>query len=294
MNLIKYEIFSKVVECESLTKAGERLNLTQSAVSHAISSLEREFGLSLLMRNRSGVQLTNNGERLIQPIREILQLNEKLNQEIAAIKGIERGTVKIGTFSSVSIQWLPGIIKQFHELFPLIDIKLFDGNYHEIEASIATGISDFGFVNLPTTDTSLEVIPLQQDQMQCVLPIDHPLCNESSIRIDQIKDEPFIMPIAGCDNDIKRIFTQNHINPTIKFELEDDQAILAMVQNGLGISILPELMLSSCPHHVCIRPLEGEYHRSIGIAVKSLKDCSPAARKMIEFITSWVDRSYDY
>jgi len=288
MNLIKYEIFSKVVECESLTKAGERLNLTQSAVSHAIASLEREIGLSLLIRNRSGVQLTNNGERLIVHIREILQMKEKLNQEIAAIKGIDQGTVRVGTFSSVSIQWLPGILKQFHEQFPLIDVKLFDGNYHEIEESIAAGISDLGFVNLPTTDPMLEVIPLQQDRMMCVLPLDHPLYNHAVIRIDQIKEEPFIMPIAGCDNDIKRIFKEHHIVPSIKFELEDDQAILAMVQNGLGISILPELILSSFPHDVCIRPLEGAYYRSIGIAVKSLRDCSPAAQKLIECMTDWV------
>ncbi|WP_152393847.1 LysR family transcriptional regulator [Paenibacillus guangzhouensis] len=288
MNLIKYEIFSKVVECKSLTKAGERLNLTQSAVSHAISSLERDVGLSLLIRNRSGVQLTNNGERLIVHIREILQMNEKLNQEIAAIKGIERGTVRIGTFSSVSIQWLPGILKQFQEQFPLIDIKLVDGSYVEIEESVLAGISDLGFVNLPTTNPILEVIPLHQDRMMCVLPKDHPLHHQSTIRINQIRDEPFIMPIAGCDNDIKRIFNQHNIVPSIKFELEDDQAILAMVQSGLGISMLPELILSSLPDEVCIRPLEGAHYRSIGIAVKSLRDCSPAAQKMIECICHWV------
>ncbi|NOU91393.1 LysR family transcriptional regulator [Paenibacillus sp. LMG 31460] len=287
MNLIKYQIFSKVVEIGSLTKAGEMLNLTQSAISHAISSLELEFGLSLLIRNRSGIRLTNNGERLIQHIREILQLNEKLNQEVAAIKGVEIGTVKIGTFSSVSIQWLPHIMKLFQNQFPHIEMKLLDGNYFEIEEWIANGTADFGFVNMPTLQ-AFDVVPLQKDRMVCIMCSNHPLARQSTIRIEQMIDEPFIMPVAGCDTDVKRIFTQNKLIPKIKYELEDDHAIIAMVQNGLGLSILPEMILSQHSDNICCRPLDGEYYRSIGIATTSFKNVSPAAKKLIEFITRWV------
>jgi len=287
MNLIKYQIFCKVVETGSLTKAGEMMNLTQSAISHAITSLENEFGLSLLIRNRSGIRLTNNGERLIQYFREILQLNEKINQEVAAIKGVEIGTVRIGTFSSVSIQWLPQIMKQFQELFPHIEIKLLDGNYIEIEGWITSGIADLGFVNLPTLET-FDVVPLHKDRMVCIICSNHPLSSQASIRIEQLIDEPFIMPVAGCDTDVLRIFTHNKLIPKVKYELEDDHAIIAMVQNGLGLSILPEMILSQLPENVCYRPLEGEYYRSIGIATTSIKNTSPAAIKLIEFITRWV------
>ncbi|WP_340010624.1 LysR substrate-binding domain-containing protein [Paenibacillus sp. FSL H7-0690] len=287
MNLLKYQIFSKVVEIGSITKTGEILNLTQSAISHALSSLEAEFGLCLLIRNRSGIRLTNDGERLIPHIREILQLNEKLNQEVAALKGVEIGTVKIGTFSSVSIQWMPQIIKQFQNQFPHIEIKLLDGNYSEIEEWIADGTADLGFVNLPTRD-AFHVLPLQKDRMVCIMWQNHPLERQSTIRLEQLIDEPFIMPIAGCDTDVKRIFSQNKLTPTIKYELEDDHAIIAMVQNGLGLSILPEMILSHLPDNVCYRPLEGEYYRSIGIAAASIKNASPAAKKLIEFITQWI------
>ncbi|NOU71256.1 LysR family transcriptional regulator [Paenibacillus sp. LMG 31458] len=293
MNLIKYQIFSKVVEIGSLTKAGEMLNLTQSAISHAISSLELEFGLSLLIRNRSGIRLTNNGERLIQHIREILQLNEKLNQEVAAIKGVEIGTVKIGTFSSVSIQWLPHIMKLFQNQFPHIEMKLLDGNYLEIEEWIANGTADFGFVNMPTLQ-AFDVVPLQKDRMVCIMCSNHPLAGQSTIRIEQMIDEPFIMPVAGCDTDVKRIFTQNKLIPKIKYELEDDHAIIAMVQNGLGLSILPEMILSQLSDNICCRPLDGEYYRSICIATTSFKNVSPAAKKLIEFITRWVAHRTPY
>ncbi|MCM3630189.1 LysR substrate-binding domain-containing protein [Paenibacillus glycanilyticus] len=290
MSLDKYRIFSKVVEVGSLTKAGELLSLTQSAISHAISSLELEFGLSLLIRNRSGIRLTNNGEHLIPHIREILRVNEQLNQEIAAIKGIEAGMVKIGTFSSISIQWLPQIMKKFQNLHPQIDLKLLDGNYYEIEEWIASGAADFGFVNLPSVE-GFGVIPLHQDRMMCVLSSEHPLCHQQAIRLEQVKAEPFIMPVAGCDTDINRIFTANKLKPNIKFELEDDHAIIAMVQSNLGISILPEMILSQLPGNVITRPLEGEYYRSIGIAAASFKTVSPAAKKLMAFIEEWFAQS---
>lgn len=118
--MFKYKIFLCVVEMGSFTKAGEVLNLTQSAISHAISGLEHELGLTLLIRGRSGIRLTNNGERLMKRFREIVQMDEKLYQEVALIKGLEIGTVKIGTFSSVSIHWLPRILKNSMSSFLLL------------------------------------------------------------------------------------------------------------------------------------------------------------------------------
>ncbi|MFK4301635.1 DNA-binding transcriptional LysR family regulator [Paenibacillus sp. RC254] len=287
MNLFKYKVFLSVVETRSFTKAGELLKLTQSAISHAVSGLEHELGLTLLIRGRSGIKLTSNGERLMKHFREIVQMNERLYQEVDLIKGLETGTVKIGTFSSVSIQWLPGIIQKFNEHFPLIELKLLDGNYHNIENWIASGEADFGFVNLPALDV-LEVLPLKKERMLCVLPSNHMLREQTTIRVDQLLDESFIMPASGCDTDVRRIFSQHKLAPKIKYELEDDHAIMAMVQNGLGVSILPEMILVQNPYELCIRPLDGPYSRSIGIAAASLKNMAPAAKKCMNFIAEWI------
>lgn len=286
MNLNKYHIFVTVVEVRSLTKAGEMLNLTQSAISHAISSLENELGLNLLIRNRSGIKLTDNGERLLHHFKKIIQLNEELYQEVALIKGLEIGTVRIGTFSSVSIWWLPRILKAYHDQFPLIDTKILDGNYHEIENWIASGAVDIGFVNLPTHE-GLDVIQLKKDRMFCILPPNHSLREQSTIRLEQIIDSPFIMPANGCDTDLRRIFSQHKLSPKIKYELEDDHAIMSMVQNNLGVSILPEMILSQSQFDLCKRPLQGEHFRTIGIAAVSFKNISPAAKKFVDFITAW-------
>ncbi|MEK4406254.1 LysR family transcriptional regulator [Sporosarcina sp. FSL K6-6792] len=291
MSLVKFEIFSTVVESGSLKQAAEIHGLTQSAVSHAIASLESEWGFTILIRGRAGIKLTSNGERVLRHIHEMLKWNEQMMQEIANIKGLEIGTVRIGTFSSVSVQWLPEILKSFNADLPAIEIKLLEGDYDTLEHWIATGAVDFGFVSLPTSK-SFEVIFLKKDRMLCVLPDEHRLANQQEVSFADIKEEMLIMSKKGSDNDLKRIFHENNVTPHIKFELADDQAIISMVQNGMGISILPEMVLYRVPHNVRILSLEGEHYRSIGIAAPSFNTISPAAQKFIEYMKAWLNTSH--
>ncbi|MBS4210467.1 LysR family transcriptional regulator [Bacillus sp. FJAT-50079] len=287
MSLAKFEIFNTVVELGSLTKAGETLGLTQSAVSHAISSIESEWGFTILNRGRSGIHLTSNGERVLTYIREILRWNEEMLQEIAYINGLEIGTVRIGTISSVSIHWLPEIMKIFNENHPSIEIKLMEGDYDDVEHWISTGLVDFGFVSLPTTQR-FEMIPLKEDKMLCLFSEGHPLAKQKKISFEMIKEEPLIKSKKGSDNDLKRILTENNIVPNIKYELSDDQAIISMVENGMGISILPEMVLHRVSANIRIVELEGDNYRTIGIAATSFKTIAPATKKFIEYLKSWL------
>ncbi|MGM7719497.1 LysR family transcriptional regulator [Metabacillus sp. Hm71] len=285
MTISRFEVFHAVVETGSLTKAGEMLNLTQSGISHAINSLETEFGFSLLTRGRSGIYLTSNGERMLTYIREILTLNDRMKQEAAAINGLEVGIVRIGTFTSVATQWLPHIIKQFEHNHSGIVLKLYEGDYSTLEQWILNGVIDCGFLTLPITK-SLEFLPLKKDKMLCILSDQHPLHKLDSISFKQIQEEPLIMPKEGWDHEIKQIFRENNIKPNVKYEVSDDQAIIAMVQNNLGISIRPEMTLSHIPKNIRILNLENESFRFIGIATKP--NMSPATKKFIDCVHSWL------
>jgi DNA-binding transcriptional LysR family regulator len=285
MTISRFEVFYAIVESGGLTKAGEMLNLTQSGISHAITSLETEFGFSLLTRGRSGISLTSNGERMLAYIREILILNDRMKQEAAAINGLEMGVVRIGTFTSVATQWLPHIIKQFEDDHSGIVVKLFEGDYSTLEQWISKGVIDCGFLTLPTPK-SLEFLPLKKDKMLCILSDQHPLHTQDKISFKQIQEEPLIMPKEGWDNEIKQIFRENNIKPNVKFEVSDDQTIIAMVQNNLGISIRPEMTLSHIPNNVRILNLENESFRFIGMATKP--NMSPATKKFIDCAHSWL------
>ncbi|MEK4064800.1 MULTISPECIES: LysR family transcriptional regulator [Paenibacillus] len=287
MSITKYEVFLKVVELGSLTKAADVLGFTQSGISHTISSLEMEFGFSLLVRNRSGVKLTVNGEQVVQPIREILKWNEQLKQQVADIHGLETGTITIGTFTSVSVHWLPGMIKEFRKEYPYIEFKLMEGGYLEIEQWIEAGVVDCGFISLPTRD-KFEVFPLKQDRMLAILSQEHPLSKAPYMPLAQMAYEDFIIQKAGSDYDARRVFERAGIQPNIKFTAGDDYAIIAMVENGLGISVLPEMVISRQNHNVAMLELEERSFRSLGIAVHSMKYASPATRRFLKHVQVWL------
>ena len=237
--------------------------------------------------------MTSNGERVLQFIRETLQSDKKLRQEVAAIKGLEIGTVRIGAFTSISSQWLPGIIKEFQNQHSAIEVKLAEGNYDDIERWILNGTVDFGFLSLPASK-SFEVIPIKKDKMFCVLPSNHPYRHQNTILFDQIKTEPFIITKWGSTDDVRRILSENNVKPKIKYEVAEERTIIAMVQNGLGISILPEMVLVGDIHNICLIDLEKSAYRLIGIGLNSIKNISPAARKFFGMRTILVNAAGIY
>ncbi|GGF68568.1 LysR family transcriptional regulator [Paenibacillus albidus] len=287
MSIHKYEVFVKVVELGSLTKAAELLGFTQSGISHTLSALEAEFGFTLLIRNRSGVKLTMNGEQVLRPIREILQWNEQLKQEVAAIHGLEVGTLTVGTFTSVSVHWLPDMIKQFRREYPYIEFKLMEGGYLEIEQWIEAGVVDCGFLSLPTRE-KFEVIPLKKDRMLAIVAKEHPISSAPYFPLPQIAHEDFIIPKTGSDYDVRRVLEKAGIVPNIKFSAGDDYAIMAMVEKGLGMSILPELVLKRQNYNITMLELEERSFRSLGIAVNSIKHASPATRRFLKHVEQWL------
>jgi DNA-binding transcriptional LysR family regulator len=125
----------------------------------------------------------------------------------------------------------------------------------------------------------------------CILPESHPLSQQETIYLEQLKDELFIMPKSSIDKDVRKILKEHNIKPKVKYEISEDQAIIAMVQNKLGVSILPEMILYRIPDNIRVIPLEGNYYRSIGIAAISIRHMSPSARKLIDFIQLWLKSS---
>ncbi|OVE34290.1 hypothetical protein CCZ20_27370 [Priestia aryabhattai] len=288
MTIARYEVFDKIVELKSLTKAGNALNLTQPGVSHAINSLEKEWGIPLIKRSRSSIQLTNDGERILKHIRELLKINQEINQEVAAIKGMEIGTVKVGTFASVASQWLPKIITFFQKDNPNIEVELYEGNYKYIEHSLLNNAIDCGFLALPSESKSLKETFLKKDPIVCIVSKKNPLHEQKVISFSQIEKEPFIIPRAGGDSDATKIFKEHKIKPSIKYELFEDKAIISMVENNLGISIISEMALNGHNNGISVLNLEVESYRSIGIVTTTT--VSPATKKFIEYVRVWVEK----
>ncbi|WP_322000060.1 LysR family transcriptional regulator [Bacillus pumilus] len=278
----QYKVFLTVVECGSFTKAGEKLGLTQSGVSHNIAKLESELGVVLLRRNRNGLSLTDAGERVMPHIRQIIHHASLLEQEAALIQGMEVGSIKIGTFSSFSSKMLPQLIHRFTKRYPNIQVELYEGGYEEIEEWIASGTVDVGFLTQPSRE--FETIPLFQDELVVLMQKDHRFNTKKMIEVESLHDESFIMPKAGCDLLIKKLLKERGVKPQVLFEIGDNNTLISMVQEGLGVTIIPTLILPPQMSHTKVIRLETSVYREINLAFKSFKVASLSAKRWIEVV----------
>ncbi len=284
MNLQKYMAFVKSVEYGSFTRTAEVLNYTQSGISRMINDLESEWGITLLERNKNGVHLTPDGERILPQLQKICNEQEILMTQIDELRDCQTGLIRIGTFSSVATHWLPNMIKRFRQDYPKIDFEMLLGDYTEIEAWIQEGRVDFGFLRLPTNNTFETISVEEHDRLLVVLPKDHPLAGCNKFPMKELENNPFMLLEKGSKTEISTIFESNHIHPQIHFITWDDYAIMSMVENGLGISILPELILKRIPYQIITKELEVPAYRKIGIAMRNQYSLSLAAKRFLEYL----------
>lgn len=282
-SILKYMAFVKTVEFGSFTKAAEALRYTQSGISRMIRDLEKEWDIVLLERSRAGVRLTSDGMRLLPYARNLCSEYEKLKAQVDDLKGLKSGLIRIGTFSSVATHWLPDIIREFRKDYPDIEYELLLGDYTEIEEWIAQGRVDCGFLRLPTRP-EFETVFLKRDRLLAVIPEDHPLAGCEKFPVTALCDDPFMLLEKGAKAEVSEIFERNGLIPKVQFTTWDDYAIMSMVEGGLGISILPELILKRIPYRITAKELDVPAYRNIGLAMKSRSSASPALKRFLEYL----------
>ncbi len=267
------------------------MGYTPSGVSHMADAVEAELGVTILQRGRGGVSLTNAGAALFSSMRELVRSETLLKQQAAELTGIDKGTVTIGSYPSIASQWLPQIMMDFHRNYPRIKMQLMEGTHQELDQWMDEYKLDFCIYTYLPGGSDHEWIPLREDQMVVVLPPDHPLSGKGAIRAEEINGQPFIMPAGGHDRDVMLILDELAIKPDIQFSTIENIALLSMIRCGLGISIMNRLVTSDYADRVAVRPLDPPRHCTMGIALPSLKNASPAARKMIQYIRHAVERN---
>ena len=284
----KYAIFLHTAEVGNITQAAAELGYTQSAVSRIIADLEAAWGMSLLTRSRTGVVLTSAGAALLPHLRAVCNAQKELEEQVSELHGLTRGTLRLGTMSSVSLHWLPGIMKSFLDRYPNIHFQLMNSmEYAEIEDWVMGGQVDCGFIALPSTQP-LETIHLRHDRLLAVLPLDHPLADAPRYPVSRFTEDTVVRVYEDRDQEYVRIFDRLAIKPNVRYSVNDDYVVLAMVSQGLGVSILPELVLRNTPYPVVTKPLDPPYHRDLGLAVRSAASLSPVTARFREHVTTWM------
>ena len=279
----RYIALQKIIELGSFTKAAESLGYTQSSISQMIASLENELSIKLLTRSRYGVKLTIEGADLYPFIERSIYQYRSMLEKANEIKGLETGIIRVGTISSVTCHWMPQLINGFKKEYPNVQFLFHQGDYTLIPEWIASGQIDFGFIN-PNADTNLNTKTIKDGEMLAVLPKNHPLAKKKSISLSDLTDESYILLEEGRYSEPMAAFETAGIIPNIQYTIHDDYAIMMMVEEGLGMSILAELILRRTNYDIVCLPLNPPITRTLAVGYKDWGSLPIASKYFIEYL----------
>ena len=260
MTLFSYEIFDAVARQGSFNKAAQQLHLTPSAISHAIAVMEAELGFTLFNRGKNGVTMTSYGASLYPSIRAVLNSDEALQQSIARLNGLEKGKVKLGAFNSVCAGLLPQILKSFMASYPQIEVEVYQGTYDDVKEWLRTGQVDLAFLSA-TCREEFNLTELFREPLLCIVPQDWPEPPNGIMTPELMNGQSFVVQCDATDAEMRQFLKKYSISTERRCHVIDDQSNIAMVEAGLGISIMPRMLLRSCTAAVKIYPIEPEEYR---------------------------------
>ena len=278
----KLEALLMAVDLGSFTKAAEVLGYTQSGLTHMMNSLEKEVGFTLLERGRSGVRLTEEGERIAPAVREFLQANARLDSVIEQVASSRTEIIRVSAYASIAMHWLPRIIQRFREECPDVDVDIRMADHVDVPYELlAQGKMDAILVS-PQDEGQYEWVHLADDPMFAVLPRDFDTQGMTAFPLAAFEARDFIMPSQGFDKDIMRIFNRIGVKPHILPTWVDDPTVISMVSHGLGVSMMTELTVRGRTDGVKLLPVEPASSRELGLAVRSLDAASDGLRHFID------------
>jgi len=284
LNIIsRYSIFCRVIEMGSFTKAADSLGFTQSSVSQSVKTLEEELGTTLVNRKAGAIALTKDGRQYYPFILSIYNAERLLEQKNKEMSGLDDAVISIGTFTGISRTILPAMMRDFQREYPAVTFELSQNNYDGIREQIKEGTVDFGFTNSDYT-TDIDTVSLYKERLMAVLPPDHPLAEKDILELSELAEKPLIQLGEGEHSVTLDVFAKHDLIPDIRYNVMDDYTILAMVREGLGISMLYERTLRGYSHDLPVRPIREDPSRTIALAWNNWNTMPQAARLFAQFI----------
>ena len=286
----KYSIFCRAAELKSFTGAARELGYSQSAVSQIIKGLEEELGTRLITRSRGTFELTADGREYYPYFEAISKAEEALARRQREISGMENATIRVASFTSVSRELLPELMKGFKESHPGVDFVIKQGEYDSIRASILQGEVDFGFINTLFAE-GMESCHLYDDDLAAVLPEGHRLARKKTLKMRDLTEDPFILFDEGREyNTVLEAFKSKGLTPKIEYDVYDDYSILGMIRRGFGISVQIRRVVEGFEDGLEIREIEDAPQRSVSLAWKSRETMPFAAGAFLDYIIENISR----
>jgi DNA-binding transcriptional LysR family regulator len=243
MELRQLQHFVAVAEEMHFTRAARRVNIVQSALSTSIRALEDELAARLFMRNTRQVQLTAAGRVFLDKARLALEAVREARDAVAAVQGLTRGRLAIGTVQSLpAFVDLPALLAAFHELYPAIEVRLCQGNADHLVDKIRSGAIDLAIVPLIEAPRGISTKMIACEYLVAICAKDHPLASRSGVPLSAFRDEPFVdfEQAWGTRQLVDAGFRHAGVERRVAFEVNDLGTLIELVSRGLGVALVPE------------------------------------------------------
>jgi DNA-binding transcriptional LysR family regulator len=241
VDLRQLEIIRAIADTGSFTAAGEKLHVSQSAISRQILLLEAELGEPVFHRIGRRIKITPAGESLLQLSHRIFQDVQDTVAQVTDKQETLRGTMRLVGGMTVCLYVFPSLLAEVRRAHPHLDLKITVGSGERSLALLRSGSGDLGLVTLPVEAADLEAVPVLEEELLLVTYPSHPLAKKREIAPADLTRQPFILFETGSITRrlVEDFFTREHIEPEIVMETENVEIIKAMVRHGVGISIIP-------------------------------------------------------
>ena len=278
MDTKKLEALATAVQTGSFTRAAEVLGYTQSGLTHMMNSLEKDIGFPLLVRSRTGIRLSAAGQRVFPMIQDLLRADETLEREIRLINTRREETIRVASYASIAMHWLPEIIQRFRDNHPDVAVDVQMGSVEEVYHWVQEDKADMCFASWQEWFT-LDWTHLRNDPLLVILPPDYDMQGRESLKVQSLQGMDFLMPSPGFYLDIMHAL--GDVKPNIRETHVSDSVIISMVEHGLGVSMLSCLVLQGRQDDVQALPLAPRAVRELGIASRPRRDLRPMVRRFI-------------
>jgi DNA-binding transcriptional LysR family regulator len=286
MQIESLKVFCDLAETQSFTRAAQVNEVTQSAVSQQISSLERSFKSLLIERSKKKFRLTREGQVLYDHSKQVLATYEALHSKLQEIKDIVSGAVRVATIYSIGLHDLPPYLKKFLKSFPTVNVHVEYRRANQVYEDVIGNVVDLGLVAYPSRDSKLEVFPLRHDPLVLICHPQHPFAKNETIRLKALCGQKFIgfEPDIPTRKALDKILKEHSVEVQHAMEFDNIETVKRAVEIDAGVAIVPQgTVLQEVAKQTLAEVTfeDGEFYRPLAAIYKKNKVLSPAMKQFL-------------
>lgn len=286
MNLMHWRLVVAVADHGNITRAAERVGMTQSGASQALALMEETLGVQLFSRESRQTLPTAIGLPVIEQARLMLGALETIRQTVDSVRPMLRGTIRLASFPMVLASFLPPLLRQFNRLYPGIEVVALEVSDDEVETLLAAGLVDVGVVLNPAPERNAG--PLGRDEWVAVVPAGHPLAlrgTEQGVSLQELTALPFVLATGGCSTNARSLAAEAGLQlQDVRVEVREWSSAFTLVRENLGVTLVPEMTLPAERQGLRVIALQPRIERVFSLVLPAGQTPSATVQALLDLV----------